>query len=451
VKARLSKCKSVAILGFGVEGKSTLEWLRSFYTGEVLISDIKKPEHWDDYWHSSTNIKTAFGENYIQAACNCDAIIRTAGIKPTHSALVEFAQNKLLTSQTEIFIDAAAHKTIGVTGTMGKGTTCAILQHALVANAIKCVIAGNFGVPFLEVLADLDAYEYIIAELSSFQLSTLKKSPKLAIVLHTSQEHLNWHSDLQDYWQCKANLVKWQEDDGLAVIHSGSEGADWIATCASAKILRVGASHACDTVINTQQRTINLLHKYSVDYSQFALEGAFQGENIGAALTLLANLKDFDIAKATNALSTFKGLEYRLQYVGARQGISFYNDSYATRPEATIAAVQSFTKPIALILGGSSKNADFTELAQALATATNIAHISLIGETAKEIIELLDKHPQNIKKSIYLTFEEAIDACVKSLENGVVLLSPACASFGMFNSYKERGQKFNFVVQKYLV
>jgi UDP-N-acetylmuramoylalanine--D-glutamate ligase len=156
-----------------------------------------------------------------------------------------------------------------------------------------------------------------------------------------------------------------------------------------------------------------------------------------------------DVATALQSLKSYEALQFRMEFKGEKRGIEFYNDSYATRPDATMAAVKSMKRPFALILGGSEKNADFTELSNLLATLPNLKKISLIGATAERMLDSLKLAGVSVPKQIFPGLDEAFaDACSLG-EGSAVLLSPACASFGLFKNYKVRGQCFDALVEKF--
>jgi UDP-N-acetylmuramoylalanine--D-glutamate ligase len=400
----------IGILGFGIEGQSTLKFLQTKGISEIKIFDKKD------------------GENYMEKMYECKTIVRSAGVYPLQKEIFN-AQLKgaVLTSQTELFFDIMQREyphiqIIGVTGTLGKGSCVSMIAHCLETLNVPHAIGGNFGVPMLDLLESknllVNKNAVIILELSSFQLMTLGFSPHIGVVLKTTTEPLDWHASVEQYRDAKANLVRWQKRNDYCIYNAASEGAVQIAA-----------------------QSGGIKKSYDVDVR--TLRATPQQENMAAA-TLALECLGIDASASANALKTYKGLPMRLQNIGTKtiksKTLTFLNDSYATRPEATMAAAAAMDKPFTLILGGSEKNADFTEMSQALAQNNLIKGIALIGTTA----ERLQKSLKNENKKIFPNLPKAFSWCIENTpDGGTVLLSPACASFGLFANYKERGEKFN--------
>jgi UDP-N-acetylmuramoylalanine--D-glutamate ligase len=266
----------------------------------------------------------------------------------------------------------------------------------------------------------------ITLELSSFQLMTLGVSPHIGVVLQTTSEHLDWHTSVEQYRDAKANLVRWQKRNDFCIYNAASEGALQIAN----------QSGAIKKPFDTLQ----------VPMEEYKVIGAHQLQNMAAA-TLALECLGIDAALCLNALKSYEGLPLRLQNIGTKtfknKTLTFYNDSYSTRPEATIAAVKAMSKSFTLILGGSEKHADFTELAKELAKNELLKGVALIGGTSERMLKFLQNENCKAGMQIFENLPAAFEWCCETTEdNGVVLLSPACASFGLFANYKERGEKF---------
>ncbi|MDR2581055.1 MAG: UDP-N-acetylmuramoyl-L-alanine--D-glutamate ligase [Fibromonadaceae bacterium] len=414
----------IGILGFGVEGQSTLKFLQAKGIKNISVFDKKD------------------GENYLDNLAACKTIIRSAGVYPLQKEILN-AQMKgaELSSQVELFFEKMQNdyphiKIIGVTGTLGKGTCVSMIAHCLEALAIPHLVGGNFGVPALDLLQYknflLNKKAIIILELSSFQLMTLGISPHIGVILQTTSEHLDWHPSLEQYRDSKANLVRWQKKNDYCIYYAKSEGAAQIA-CQSSAL----------------KKPFDAL---SLSIEEFKVKGEHQLQNMAAAVLAL-ECAGMNATACINALKTYEGLPLRLQNIGTKtfknKSLTFYNDSYSTRPEATIAAAKAMDKPFTLILGGSEKHADFTELSQALAKNNLLKSIALIGATAERMQKSLLSESCNASMKFCENLNDAFDWCLESTpNNGAVLLSPACASFGLFASYKERGEQFCYQVSR---
>ena len=442
----------VGILGFGVEGQSTLRYLFREGVKDIVVMD-KNPVNLPEV-PAGVNVKVSSGENYLDGLKDCVTVVRSAGVYPMSQELFKFQMNGgLMTSQIQLFLEQTrSAKVVGVTGTLGKGSTVSMISHILDKCGKSNAIGGNFGVPALDLLEDETPERISILELSSFQLMTLSVSPDVGVVLRVSTEHLDWHKTVEEYRDAKANLVRWQKRDGACVYLKDAEPTAKIAAESPAKTkyavsLADGPSAGDgDAVIEGATLTIG---NDKLELADCKVRGIYQLENMAAA-TLAVKALGIKVADAFEALKSYETLPFRMEFKGEKNGIEFYNDSYATRPDATIAATASMKRPFALILGGSEKNADFTELSNILVKERpNLKQIALIGATAERMLADLKKAGVNeagIKTAIFPTLEEAFADCLSIGKGGTVIMSPACASFGLFKNYKVRGQVFDKLV-----
>jgi UDP-N-acetylmuramoylalanine--D-glutamate ligase len=409
----------IGILGFGTEGQSTLNFLQTKGIKEIEIFDKKN------------------GENYLDNLHNCKTIIRSAGVYPLQKEILNAQMHGAeLTSQVELFFEIMKNdyphiQIIGVTGTLGKGSCVSMIAHCLETLNVPHSIGGNYGIPVLDLLEYKNLLSnkntVIILELSSFQLMTLGVSPHIGVVLQTTSEHLDWHVSLEQYRDAKANLVRWQKRNDYCIYNATSEGAMQIAAQSS------GIKKPFD--------------KLPLSIEEFKVKGKHQLQNMAAA-ALALECAGMEVSACINALKIYEGLPLRLQNIGTKiiknKTLTFYNDSYSTRPEAAIAAAAAMDQPFTLILGGSEKNADFTELSKELAKNNLLKGIALIGDTAEHMRKSLQNANCKTDMEIFENLTAAFEWCCETSENnGAVLLSPACASFGLFANYKERGKKFN--------
>ncbi len=296
-------------------------------------------------------------------------------------------------------------------------------------------------------------------EMSSFQLMDMTASPHVAVALMITSEHLDWHGSVKEYRNAKANIVRFQKPEDFVVLAADYPASRGYAKLTKAKpfffsryarmplvgaklrgtFVRDGAFWFFDGKKKEKICSANILQ----------IPGEHNWENVGAAITVARLLK---IPKATivKTLREFKGLEHRLEFVAEKKGVRYYNDSYATTPETTIAAIKAFpNQPKILILGGSSKNSDFRELGKVILKSKSIKAIVGIGVEWPMIKSQIMNHESRIMNQEVMIIEncknmkEIMSAIKKIATPGdVVLLSPACASFGMFKNYSQRGQQF---------
>ncbi|MCQ2097282.1 MAG: UDP-N-acetylmuramoyl-L-alanine--D-glutamate ligase [Fibrobacter sp.] len=436
----------VGILGFGVEGQSTLRYLFREGVKEIVVMD-KNPVNLPEA-PIGINVKVFSGENYLDGLRECVTVVRSAGVYPMSQDLFKFQMNGgMMTSQIQLFLEQTkSKKVIGVTGTLGKGSTVSMISHILDKCGKANIIGGNFGVPALDLLEDDTAERVSILELSSFQLMTLSKSPDVGVVLRVSTEHLDWHTSVEEYRDAKANLVRWQKSAGTCVYLKDAAPSAKIASESPARNKLAVSFGDGDANIEGSVLTIG---NDKLFLSDCKVRGIYQLENMAAA-TLAVSALGIKTADAFEALKSYETLPFRMEFKGEKKGIEFFNDSYATRPDATIAATGSMKRPFALILGGSEKNADFTELSEILVKdRPNLKRIALIGATAERMLADLKKagvDEAGIKTAIFPTLEEAFADSLSIGEGGTVIMSPACASFGLFKNYKVRGQVFDKLV-----
>ena len=406
--------KKVAILGYGLEGQDAEKYFKDL--GEdITILDRK------------------FDKNYLSNLNSFGIIVRSPGVYRYLPEIVKAEKSGVeITSAIKLFFEECPGRIIGVTGTKGKGTTSTLIYEIL-KNAGKDVyLAGNIGKPYLELLPKLTKESFVILELSSFQLIDLTKSPQIAVVLNITLDHLDWHKNKEEYISSKKNIVRYQTVSDLAVINSEYAVSRNFAKLTKAK------------VIFFDKRKLEEKCK-----KRLLLRGEHNLENIAASVYVskILKIKEDVILKT---IRSFKGLEHRLELVRQVKGVTFYNDSFATGPQPTIAAIKSFNEPETLILGGSDKGLNYDELGKVIGETKNIKAIILIGQIAGVIKKSISKF--NYKgKMLELgktNMKKIVETAYQNTSNeGVVILSPAAASFDMFKNYKDRGDKFKEAVQ----
>jgi UDP-N-acetylmuramoylalanine--D-glutamate ligase len=283
-------------------------------------------------------------------------------------------------------------------------------------------------------LGKLGKDDWVVLELSSFQLIDLQKSPHIAVVLMTVPEHQDWHKGIREYVEAKKNIVSRQSGEDIAVVNRDYLLSREIGKAAGGKVVWVSGKDIGET------RGIG-------DVGEIKLRGEHNWENIvaAAAAARAAGVSDSVIGRV---VKEFRGLEHRLEEAGEVKGVKFYNDSFSTTPETAIAAIKSFSEPEIVILGGSSKGSDFSELGKAIAEAKNVKAVVLIGKEGGRIGEAIGKIKKIRKIKGSGNMEEIVNLAYNNTVSGdVVLLSPACASFDMFKNYKDRGNQYKKAVR----
>ena len=441
------KAKRIAIIGFGKEGLSAANYLG--VNNRLAIFDQKPQSQIDNIFFSNLRVKNAqfYFEGRTPKNLSFDYVVRSPGVRPDNPVVSQLVENGAsLTTTTKLFFDECPAKIIGVTGTKGKGTTATLIYKMLRTENRQVFLAGNIGTCALEILPAIDPESTVILELSSFQLFDLTKSPHVAVVLMITSEHLDWHKDRKEYLISKRPIVAYQKPSDYAVINY-----DFGESTAMAK-QSPGTAYFFSTKVKTNGtylkdgQIISEIdgHEEICSVSKVLLLGAHNLQNILAAIAV-AKIFKTENSNIIKVLRSFRGLVHRLQYLGEIFQIKFYNDSFSTIPETTIAALKSLPGPKVLILGGSPKNSDFRKLAQTINKEKTLQAIILIGQEAARIKSAIKKAGGTRAKII----EEAknmkqIVAFSRQIARAgdTVLFSPACASFDMFKNYQDRGQQF---------
>ena len=381
-----------------------------------------------------------------------DIIFRSQGVKRNLLQILEAEEVGVeISSEIKLFFDLSPSKIIGVTGTKGKGTTSTLISNILESTGYDVYLAGNIGLPRLDLLPRLKSTSWVVLELSSTQLTDLHKSPHIAVVLNITTDHLDWHKDREEYLEAKTQIIRHQKSNDIAVLAYDYEDVRGFLKLTRGKVFyfsnaqKVNGSYVKDGRILLEVRN----KKIEIGRAEkLLLKGRHNWENVCAAVCA-SYLVGASIDSIKETVFSFKGLEHRLELVGEVGGVKFYNDSFSTNPQTTIAAIKSFSEPITLILGGSDKGLNYDEMAREITKSTVLNSI-IIGDISKKIKRSLQKsgYKQNITELGYPKTKKIIEEAVKvTPKGGIVLLSPAAASFDMFKDYKDRGNQFKEAVK----
>ncbi len=436
--------KKIFFLGMGSENIALLDFLLAQkVVADFIVGDQRKSHQLgDDYERLSKhqNIFWRLGKDYDTNLSAADVVFRSPGYpyfnKNLQKAIVR--KKTIITSAIRLFFDLSPSKNIiGVTGSKGKGTTSSLIKKILLAGGKKCFLGGNIGIPPFVFMKKIKKDDWIVLELSSFQLEDFHKSPHIAVITNIYPEHLapadpdnpNYHKSFYDYCLAKLNILRWQRRRDFAVLNKKIKEQCLQKFSAN---LKIGNGKK--------------IYFFRANY-QSRLAGEFNKENIAAAAAVgkLVGIKEALIRKG---VKSFKGLPHRLELVRDFRGIKYYDNSYATTPEATMADIASFEN-IILLAGGADKGADFSELAKIIAAKIKFL-VLFPGQGTERLKQELKKQNFSAKKTFLAeNMPKAVAVATKvATEGDVVLLSTACASFGLFKNYKERGELFKNEVKK---
>lgn len=446
------KNKKIAILGFGMEGQSVADYLIG-KADSIIVLDEKNSADFDPETinsYQSRGITFKWGK--IADLMAFDIVFRSPGINPAEKYILDAKHKGVeISSSTKLFFDLCPGEIIGVTGTKGKGTTSTLIYEMLKEFGEDVYLGGNIGNPPLEFLDKLDKDSKVVLELSSFQLIDLEKSPHIAVMLMTTSEHLDYHKDVYEYIEAKRSIFRYQKAQDFAVVNQDYPASNESDIVTEAKVFKVSREkevfrQGCFVVKDEIVLKVNGNTKNIIKIDEVALPGKHNLENAAAA-SMAAVLLGVDLPSIKHVLKTFKGLPHRIEHVATVRGVAYYDDSFSTTPETAIAAIEAFVEPKILLLGGSSKNSDFTELGEVISNSKSIKAIVAIGKEWSRIkLEINDEGLMIIEDC--KNMEEAVKEASNIAEVGdVVLLSPACASFDRYKNYKQRGEKFKEEVQ----
>ncbi|MBT4936550.1 UDP-N-acetylmuramoyl-L-alanine--D-glutamate ligase [Candidatus Peregrinibacteria bacterium] len=421
----MKKDSKIGIVGYGVEGRSTHDYLKKQGFLNITILDENETLECDE--------KCILGEKIWECLNDFDVLFRSPGIHPRR--VLKTFQGKL-SSHMEFFFEKCPVPIISITGTKGKGTTSSLTQKMIEESGKKCFLGGNIGMPPLDFLDEIQANDYVVLEVSSFQAMTFKQSPHIAVILMVTSEHLDYHKDTQEYIDAKAQMLKNQREDDYCIYHKDFESSKYIASLSQARKLGF-SSQSFPLAPQQVGATCDAFHD-----CQIALPGKHNLNNIAAAVEVvkILNISDEYIKEV---LKTFTGLPMHIEKISEKNGISYINDSFSTTPETTLAALDSFPeKNIVVMIGGSSKGSDYSELLDYIILCDTVFPV-FYGEEGKVLSEkITQKKSVDYVKDFKQAFLKA-QSILEEKNGGVLLLSPACASFDQFKNYKERGEKFN--------
>lgn len=414
----------IAIAGYGAEGKANYSYWNS---PENELTIVDERESVDDLPEGAANI---LGEGAFSRLADFDMVVRTASLRPD-----KISTNGKVWSATNEFFTKCPASIIGVTGTKGKGTTCSLITSILRAAGKTVHLVGNIGVPALSELVKIQPGDIVVYEMSSFQLWDAQKSPHVAVLLMIEPDHMDIHASLDEYIAAKANITKFQSESDVLVYNQKNSFSAKIAESSKAQKIPFGSDDG-EFYVGDEE----VAHRASLQ-----LPGRHNIDNANAAI-LAAWQFTQDTTAFDNGLQAFTGLEHRLKFVREVDNVRYYDDSIATTPGSAIAALRSFEQKKVLILGGSDKGSDYTELLTVCRdSATKVIAIGAIGKDIAEIASSLGTVCVREEGSMTEIVAKAHEV---AKPGEVVILSPAAASFDMFKNYKDRGEQFIRAVEQ---
>ena len=435
----------IALIGFGLEAKSAYDYFKSIDQNNTF-------EIYDENPKSKIELPDGvkfFGDFHDFSKIQADLIVRTPAVNPSR-----LPKNAKITSVTNLFFKKCPAPIIGVTGSKGKGTVSSFIAEILRAAGLRAHLVGNIGLPALNELSKIQKDDAVIYELSSFQLWDAQKSPHIAVLNNLEVDHLDVHDGFEDYVAAKMNIAKNQTKNDFFIFNA--ENPIVLKNVENLKgQLKAELQPFQDyNLAHIQENHFLWGDEVLFETNILKIPGEHNQKNACAAMIATFDFlreKGFEIEEIFDfwreGLSKFTGLPHRLKFVREVEGVRFYDDSIATTPGSAIAALNSFEKPKILILGGSNKGADLSELIEKITKMPEqeLRKIILMGAESSKLAQKLTQagFERFINLGQETNMQEVVKTAFENAQSGdVVILSPAHASFDMFKSYVDRGEQF---------
>jgi UDP-N-acetylmuramoylalanine--D-glutamate ligase len=443
--------KKILIVGLGISGGSAARWL-SAQGARVTVSELKTEPELDAALRREIlelGVKLETGSHREEAFTASDMIVVSPGV-PLDIAPLRAAMKAGIPIIGELELAGRLIETpvVAVTGTNGKSTTTALLSSMLQRAGSKVFTGGNIGTPFMDYAAGGQRADYVVLEVSSFQLDTAETfCPMIAILLNISPDHLDRYADYEAYTLSKLQILRNQGSGQYAILNDDDAVLSQHEPVGGVTILRYGREKGRNRQAFIVGRSIKARlpggREYVFHLDTFKLPGKHNQENL-LAMTLAGLILEVNPEIIQETIDQFQGLPDRLEYVGTVGRVAFYNDSKATNVDAAARSVGSFDRPVVLIAGGRHKGADYTPFVKSC--AGKVTKAILLGE-AKSL--LADAFEGVIPISFAKDMKDAVSQSFLSAKpHDVVLLAPACSSFDMFLDFSHRGRIFREEVKR---
>ena len=446
--------RKVLVVGTGISGIGAVEALQAKGADTCLYDANDKLDEKEirAKLKSQDRVKVVLGNLPQEIAEKVELVVLSPGV-PTDTEFVESFRSRgiRIWGEIELAFEIGKGKVIGITGTNGKTTTTSLVGEIMAAYYKDVDVVGNIGNPYTLTALDSTPETVTVAEISSFQLETVDKfRPEVSAILNITPDHLNRHHTMENYAAAKEAITKNQSREQVCVLNYENEytrafGEErcsaHVVWFSSARKLEDGYYQEGEEIYQAENgKSVHVMNIHDMN-----LVGTCNVENVMAAIAI-SRAMGVPMEKILSVVRQFKAVEHRIEFVATKGGVDYYNDSKGTNPDAAIQGIRAMSKPTVLIGGGYDKQSEYDEWIEAF--DNKVKCLVLIGQTRDKIAECARKH--GVKNIILAdTFKEAFDICVEQAVSGdAVLLSPACASWGMFPNYEVRGKMFKEFVNQ---
>ncbi len=450
------KGKKVGVIGVGVSNLPLVHLLAES-GADITVYDRRTKEKLEDDYEtlSKLGVNMILGESYLdKIEDGTEYVFKTPGVRADVPALLAAQKNgAVITSEMELFFEVCPAKIIAVTGSDGKTTTTSLIYDILKRGGYTCHLGGNIGHPLLCDAEDMEPDHMVVVELSSFQLHTMKKSADIAVVTNVTPNHLDWHTDFEEYANSKRAVFNYQSENGKVVLNYENDITKAFGESMDRGVYFTSKSSIADGYQLKDNKIVkcenNKVVREVLDIDTIYIPGMHNVENYMAAIAATEGLVSDQVIRETAV--EFKGVPHRIEFVRELDGVKYYNDSIASTPARTTAGLISFgDKDIVLIAGGYDKKIPFDDFGKVI--NDHIKKLVLVGNTAEKIEKAVKAADNYNNLPIYRCdeFKAAVEKAREVAEKGdIVILSPACASFDLFKNFEVRGDTFKEIVKAF--
>ena len=442
--------KNITVIGIGISNLPLIKYLVSL-GANVTACDRRSAEDLGENYTEleKLGVKFNLGDGYLNNLLG-DMIFKTPGMRYDVPELLKAKENgSIVTSEMEVFFEVCPSHIIAVTGSDGKTTTTTLIHKMMTDAGYKTWLGGNIGNPLLTDTEKMKENDWVILELSSFQLHTMRKSPEIAVITNISQNHLDMHKDYKEYIDAKKNIMLYQNEGDTLIVNADNQVTADIGKSASGAVKYFSRNGMADVYLDG-----NIIKRGIVEIlniKDIKIPGMHNVENYMAAIAAVSGLVSKEVI--VNVAKTFGGVEHRIELVRTLDGVKYYNSSIDSSPNRTINTLRVFPNKVIMIAGGKDKGIPYDEIGPALAEHVKV--LILIGATSDKIQEALDAeinktgNGKDIEVIRATSYEDAVNTARSKAHDGdVVLLSPASTSFDMFRNFEERGNLFKKIVNE---
>lgn len=440
------KDRDVAVVGIGVSNTPLIKMLMKL---GARVTACDKREDLGDMENELKNmgVKLFLGKDYMEGVLGCSVVFRTPSLMPDNEYLVRAKNNgAYITSEMLEFLKYCPAKVFGITGSDGKTTTTTLVAEILRLGGNRVFLGGNIGTPLFDKIEEINSSDFVVVELSSFQLMDCSVSPDIAAITNISPNHLDIHKDMNEYVDAKKNIFKHQDSNGVVVLNRDNEITYSLKDEVRSNIRMFSTSHS-DAFAYLEGESLIVDGEKICERGDVKLPGMHNIANLLTAFCIVYGYASLDSMRKVAV--SFTGVEHRMEFVREINGVRIYNDAIGTSPTRTINNLKHFKKNVILIAGGYDKNIPFDELARE--GFGSIKALVLMGMTRDKIRKAFEDEMKIRKEKLPVIIADSLeDAVSKSLEvaipGDVITLSPACAAFDMFKNFDEKGKRFKEIV-----